>query len=61
MYEQYLGLCCFTPDELVVLNMKRRGETEVAISMALPASTRTVERKTAKIRRKIEKAEKYLN
>lgn len=45
-------LCNFTADELAVFDLLVQGKTIVEISLAIPASTATVERRMRNIRAK---------
>ena len=45
-------LCNFTDDELAVFNLLVQGKTIIEISMRIPASTATVERRMRDIRAK---------
>lgn len=50
---RFRAMCNFTEDERKVFDLRVKGKTIVEISMALPMSTATVERRLRSIKRKI--------
>lgn len=54
--DRFRELCNFTEDERKIFDLRVKGKTIVEISMALPMSTATVERRLRAIKRKIYRA-----
>jgi DNA-binding NarL/FixJ family response regulator len=54
-YQKYLSNCPFTDEEIKIFEMKRKGKSEVEISLALNLSERTVARRMDCISYKIQK------
>lgn len=54
-YKQLIELCPFTDDELIIIDMRRRGKSNVQISMELNIAERTVSKYIKSIAKKIRK------
>lgn len=54
-YQRFMDRCPFTDEEIEILNMKRRGKSNIYISVKLHISERTVSRRLKSIRKKISK------
>lgn len=54
-YQRFMERCPFTDEEIEILNMKRRGKSNVHISVKLHISERTVSRRLKSIKKKISK------
>lgn len=54
-YQRFIERCPFTDEEIEILNMKRRGKSNIQISMQLHICERTVSRRLKSIKRKISK------
>lgn len=54
-YQRFIEQCPFTDDELQIFDMRRKGKSNIQISMALNISDRTVARRIKSITRKIDK------
>lgn len=52
-YNYFLEVCPFTDEELKILEMKRKGKSEIEISFALNLSQRTMSRRVHSIMKKI--------
>jgi len=52
-YQRFIERCPFTDEEIEILNMKRRGKSNIDISMRLHISERTVTRRLRSIQNKI--------
>ena len=56
-YEHFKSVCDFSNDELVILEMRRRGKSIIEIAEHIMICERTVNRKVIKIKNKIGKLE----
>ena len=54
-YQKYLQLCSFSDEEIKILEMRRRGKSDIEIHFALNLSLRTVSRRIKSIAKKISK------
>lgn len=54
-YEYILSECCFTDEEKEILNLRRKGKSNIEISFILCISERTVQRRIKDIAKKIQK------
>lgn len=54
-YEYFVEECCFTEEEVAVLQLRRRGKSIIAISTELNISESTVSRRIKTICKKISK------
>ncbi|MCI9085780.1 MAG: hypothetical protein HFE51_05080 [Clostridia bacterium] len=52
-YQRFLERCPFTDEEIEILNLKRRGKSNVYVSIKLHMSERTVCRRLKSIKKKI--------
>jgi DNA-binding NarL/FixJ family response regulator len=52
-YQYFMERCPFTDEEIEILNMKRRGKSNIYISVELHISERTVTRRLQSIQNKI--------
>lgn len=52
-YQRFLERCPFTDEEIEILEMKRRGKSNIFISIKLHMSERTVCRRLNSIKKKI--------
>lgn len=55
LYSKYITECPFTDEELIVLNLRRKGYSIVSIAMNINSSTATVSRRIKAIEDKIER------
>lgn len=55
LYSKYITECPFTDEELIVLNLRRKGRSIVSIALETNLSTATVSRRIKAIERKIER------
>ncbi len=54
-YNMFLERCPFTDEEIEILNLKRRGKSNIYISVKLHISERTVTNRIRSIKKKIAK------
>jgi DNA-binding NarL/FixJ family response regulator len=54
-YEHFLEVCPFTDEEIKILEMRRRGKSDIEICFATNLSERTVSRRINSIVKKISK------
>lgn len=54
-YTHFLDVCPFTDEEAKILEMRRRGKSDIEICLALNLSVRTVTRRVQSIVKKISK------
>lgn len=52
-YEYFISECCFTDEELKVLNLRRRGKSIICIAYELQMSESTVSRRIKSIVKKM--------
>lgn len=52
-YEYFLSKCPFTDEEIEILKLKRKGKSNIAISISMGLSERTVGRRIKSIQNKI--------